>query len=116
MDKYKLALLGEAGAAGLDRGFSIRYKIFCESYSNEVSHWKYFQKYRRSFLEKPVYYAFSVLGFIISLFGIKAVKKVNEIVERNAIEFYKNNFNQNDEDIKRILEDEEKHFVMSTDT
>jgi hypothetical protein len=28
MDKYKLALLGEAGAAGLDRGFSIRYKVF----------------------------------------------------------------------------------------
>ncbi|AAK42331.1 hypothetical protein SULI_14780 [Saccharolobus solfataricus] len=115
MDKYKLALLGEAGAAGLDRGFSIRYKIFRESYSNEMYHWKYFQKYRRSFLEKPVYYVFSILGFIISLFGIEAVKKVNEIVERNAIDFYKNNFNEDDEDIMRILEDEKKHFAMSVD-
>ncbi|ADX86709.1 ferritin family protein [Saccharolobus islandicus] len=115
MDKYKLALLGEAGAAGLDRGFSIRYKVFHESYLNEVSHWKYFQKYSRSFLEKPVYYAFSILGFVISLFGIEAVKKVNEIVERNAIDFYKSNFNESNEDIKRILEDEEKHFSMSVD-
>ncbi|QXJ34428.1 ferritin family protein [Saccharolobus shibatae] len=115
MDKYKLALLGEAGAAGLDRGFSIRYKVFRESYLNEMSHWKYFQKYSRSLLEKPVYYAFSILGFIISLFGIMTVKKVNEIVERNAIDFYKNNFDESNEEVRKILEDEEKHLTMSVD-
>ncbi|WP_338604075.1 hypothetical protein V6M85_05650 [Sulfolobus tengchongensis] len=115
MDKYKLALLGEASASGLDKGFSIRYKFFEKSYENEISHWRYFQKYRRSIFEKPLYYAFILLGIIISVFGIKAVKRVNEIVERNAINFYKENFDVNDENIGRILRDEETHLSMSVD-
>ncbi|MEM0092693.1 MAG: hypothetical protein QXS44_05890 [Saccharolobus sp.] len=58
MDKYTLALLGEAAAAGLDRGFSIRYSIFKEYYNNEKQHWEYFRKYKKSILEKPIHYIF----------------------------------------------------------
>ena len=113
MDKYFLALLGEAGAAGLDRGFSIRYKVFWDSYLNEKRHWIYFRKYRRSILEKPIYYIFMIIGVIISLLGIGIVKRVNEIVEKNAIDFYVRYFDAKDEDIRRILDDERRHLLIS---
>lgn len=113
MDKYFLALLGEAGAAGLDRGFSIRYKVFWDSYLNEKQHWIYFRKYRRSILEKPIYYIFMIIGVVISLLGIGIVKRVNETVEKNAIDFYVKYFDTKDEDIRRILDDERRHLLMS---
>ena len=111
MDKYTLALLGEAAAAGLDRGFSIRYSVFKEYYNNEKQHWEYFRKYKKSILEKPIHYIFMIIGFIISLFGIEVIRRINKIVERNAIEFYIKNFDLTKEnDIKWILSDEEKHL------
>ncbi|BDC18448.1 hypothetical protein [Acidianus sp. HS-5] len=111
MDKYLLALLGEAGASGLAKAYYVRYKNshFREAFENEVSHWNYFRNYKRSILEKPTYYALFVFGILTSLLGFNVVKKVVRFVENNAIKFYERNF-AIDEDIKKILEEEKKHM------
>ncbi|AOL16922.1 hypothetical protein BFU36_09620 [Sulfolobus sp. A20] len=114
MDKYLLALLGEAGATGLAKGYSIRYSFFKEAYENEKRHWEYFKRYRRSLLEGPIYVIFLVLGVLTSLLGMSAVKKMNEIVEKGAIDFYVKNFDvEKDVEIKEILRDEMKHLEYS---
>ncbi len=111
MDKYLLALLGEAGASGLAKAYYVRYKNdhFKEAFENEVSHWNYFRKYRRSILEKPTYFTLFAFGILTTLLGYRVVKKVVRLVEKNAIEFYENNF-VIDENIKKILEEEKKHM------
>ncbi len=114
MDKYLLGLLGEAGATGLAKGYSIRYSVFKEAYENEKRHWKYFKRYKRSLLEGPIYFIFLVLGIIISLLGTGAVKKMNEFVEKGAIDFYVKNFDvEKDAEIKEILRDEMRHLEYS---
>ncbi|WP_256201951.1 hypothetical protein [Sulfuracidifex metallicus] len=72
MDKYLLALLGEAGASGLAKGFSIRYKAFQEAYLEEKEHWKYFKEFRTSFLEIPVFISLFMLGLLFSFVGGKS--------------------------------------------
>lgn len=109
LDKYYIALIGEASAAGLDKGFSFRYKDFKEAYEDECKHWKFFQSFKRSVLEKPFYYSYLVIGVIISLFGLKAVKYVNKIVEERAIDFYIKNF----PDLEWIIKEEKRHYNMS---
>ncbi|MCY0860079.1 MAG: hypothetical protein OWQ54_06570 [Sulfolobaceae archaeon] len=114
MDKYLIGLLGEAAASGLAKGYSFRYPIFKEAYENERKHWNYFKRFRDSFLEKPFYYAFLLLGFLTSILGLRAVKKLNEIVEKGAIDFYRKNFDvENDPEIHEILNDEIRHLELS---
>ena len=45
MDKYLLALLGEARATGLAKGIYIvrKEERFKNAYLNELSHWNYFK-------------------------------------------------------------------------
>ncbi|WP_240900133.1 hypothetical protein [Sulfuracidifex metallicus] len=112
MDKYLLALLGEAGASGLAKGFSIRYKAFQEAYLEEKEHWKYFKEFRTSFLEIPVFISLFMLGLLFSFVGERAVRYVNRKAEQGAINFYKERF-RNEEKIKEILNDELKHLSMS---
>ncbi|MFP3163641.1 MAG: hypothetical protein RXQ75_07425 [Acidianus hospitalis] len=111
MDKYILALLGEAGASGLAKAYYIRYKTthFKEAFEDEQSHWNYFRKYRRSILEKPTYYTLFIFGILTSLLGYNAVKRVIRLVETNAIRFYEKNFVIEGE-LKKILEEEKKHM------
>jgi demethoxyubiquinone hydroxylase (CLK1/Coq7/Cat5 family) len=112
MDKYWLALVGEAGATGLAKGIYLvrREEKFRRAYENELSHWLYFRKFRRSLLEKPVYLGLLVFGVIVALLGKWAVKRVVNWVEKNAIDFYEKNFVIEGE-IKKIYEDEKEHFV-----
>lgn len=112
MDKYLLALLGEAGATGLAKGIYTVKKSgnFLYAYENELSHWNYFKKFRRSMLEKPVYYALYILGIIVGLLGNKAIKSVVNKVEEQALNFYYENFEIKDE-IAKIVEDEKHHFI-----
>jgi len=112
MDKYLLALLGEAGATGLAKGIYIvrKNEKFFVAYKNELEHLNYFRKYRRSFLEKPVYVLLLIFGVLVGLLGAKVIKLVVNYVETRAIEFYRKNFEDN-EDIKKIIEDEMHHFI-----
>ncbi len=113
MDKYLLALLGEAGATGLARAFYLRFKDekFRKAYLQELSHWEFFKRYRRSFLERPVYFALLAFGLLVSLFGMSATRRVVKRVETGAINFYLENF-PNDPAVERILEDEREHMEI----
>ncbi|BBG22747.1 hypothetical protein [Sulfuracidifex tepidarius] len=113
MDKYFLALLGEAGATGLAKGFSFRYKVFLHAYEEEKSHWNYFKNFRRSVLESPVFYTFLIIGILSSILGQSAVKFINRKAEEGAIDFYKKNFESNSVEIMQILEQEFGHLSLS---
>lgn len=112
MDKYWLALVGEAGATGLAKGIYLvrKEEKFRRAYINELSHWEYFRKFRRSKLEKPTYFSLLSLGVLVALLGMWAVKRVVNWVERNAVEFYERNFELEGE-IRKIYEDEKEHFI-----
>jgi len=103
MDKHFLALLGEAGATGLAKGIYI-------TYENELSHWEYFRKFKRSLLEKPVYYTLVVVGILIGVMGMAVIRRVVNKVESQALDFYYKNFEINGE-IAKIVEDEKHHFI-----
>lgn len=113
MDKHLLALLGEAGATGLAKGFSFRYKVFLHAYEEEKSHWNYFRNTRRSVLEFPVFYLFLLIGILSSLMGERAVKYLNKKAEEGAIDFYKKNFEPNSPEIMEILKQEFGHLSLS---
>ncbi|BCU69560.1 hypothetical protein [Stygiolobus caldivivus] len=112
MDKYLLALLGEAGASGLAKGiYSVRKEErFKRAYENEIQHWNYFRKYRRNILEKPVYYLLYLVGVITALLGYRAIKYVVNKAESGALDFYIKNFEVKG-DIEKIVEDEKHHFI-----
>lgn len=112
MDKYLLALLGEAGATGLAKGiYNVRKEErFKHAYENEMYHWEYFKKYRRSMLEKPVFYLLYVVGVIAALLGYKAIRYVVNKAESGALDFYLKNFEPTGE-IGKIIEDEKHHFL-----
>ncbi|BFH72874.1 hypothetical protein SJAV_08180 [Sulfurisphaera javensis] len=112
MDKYLLALLGEAGATGLAKGIYMIKKEgrFFYAYENELTHWNYFKRFRKSRLEKPVYYLLLFLGIIVGLLGNKAIKLVVNKVEEQALNFYLRNFEVKGE-IEKIVEDEKHHFI-----
>lgn len=112
MDKYLLALLGEAGATGLAKGIYVirKEERFYTAYKNELSHWEYFKKFRRSLLEKPVYYALFFVGILVGIMGMSVIRKVVNKVESQALEFYYKNFEINGE-IAKIVEDEKHHFI-----
>lgn len=114
MDRYYLALLGEAGAAGLARAFYIRFKKdeLKRAYEQELDHWRYFKQFRRSILELPVYYALFSLGLFVSLFGFSVTRKVIRKVEEGAIRFYLENFDLQDKVIEKIVEDEKHHMEI----
>ncbi len=113
MDKYFLALLGEAGAAGLAKGFYVRFKTekLRKAYLQELSHWSHFRKFRRSTLELPVYYLLFAFGLAVSLFGFKVSRRVIRSAERGAINFYVENFS-GDPEVTKILEDEREHMEI----
>ncbi|MEM4138140.1 MAG: hypothetical protein QW250_01115 [Sulfolobaceae archaeon] len=112
MDKYLLALLGEAGATGLARGIYLVRKEnrFREAYLNELSHWEYFRKFRRSVLEKPVYILLTIAGVLIGLMGLRVIKFVVNRVEAQALDFYYKNFEIKGY-ILKIVQDEMEHFI-----
>ncbi|MFP3202459.1 MAG: hypothetical protein RXR43_09510 [Sulfolobus sp.] len=112
MDKYLLALLGEAGATGLAKGIYIvrKEERFKNAYLNELSHWNYFKKFKSSKLELPTYFLLLVLGVIIGLLGLKVIRKVVNKVEEQALKFYYENFEIKGE-IAKIVEDEKHHFI-----
>ncbi|ARM76740.1 hypothetical protein [Acidianus manzaensis] len=114
MDKYYFALLGEAGASGLAKAFYLRFKkeSLKEAYEQEVSHWNYFRKFRRSHLELPVYYSLFLFGIFVSLFGFSFTKRVIKRVERGAINFYEKNFDLTDKRISEILAQEREHMKI----
>ncbi|MBW9140950.1 MAG: hypothetical protein K1T65_04510 [Candidatus Aramenus sp.] len=113
MDKYLLALLGEAGATGLAKAFYLRFKEerLRKAYLQEMSHWEFFRKYKRSPLEMPVYIALLAFGLVVSLFGMGVTRKVIRKVETGAIDFYVKNF-PNDPKVKKILEEEREHMEI----
>ncbi|MBB5254713.1 hypothetical protein [Sulfurisphaera ohwakuensis] len=112
MDKYFLALLGEAGATGLAKGIYIirKEERFRIAYENELSHWEYFKKFKRSLLEKPVYYTLFVVGILVGIMGMAAIRRVVNKVESQALDFYYKNFDISGE-IAKIVEDEKHHFI-----
>ena len=112
MDKYLLALLGEAGATGLAKGIYIvrKEERFHEAYLNELSHWEYFKQFRRSLLEKPVYLLLLILGVVVGAMGKRVIRLVVNKVEEQALDFYYKNFEIKGE-ISKIVEDEKKHFI-----
>ena len=112
MDKYLLALLGEAGATGLAKGIYIvrREERFKKAYLNELSHWNYFKKFKSSKLELPTYFSLLVVGVVVGLLGNKMVKRVVNKVEEQALKFYYENFEIKGE-IAKIVEDEKHHFI-----
>lgn len=114
MDKYYLALLGEAGAAGLAKAFYLRFKRdnLKKAYEQELSHWKYFKGFKKSRLELPVYYSLFIFGILVSLFGFSAARKLIKTAESGAINFYLENFDPNDKIIQKILEDEKHHMEV----
>lgn len=114
MDKYYLALLGEAGATGLAKAFYVRFKKdeLKRAYEQELSHWKYFKQFRSSKLELPVYYSLFLFGLLVSLFGFSTVRKVIRKVEEGAIDFYLKNFDPQDLTIRKIIEDERHHMEV----
>ncbi|AAY81236.1 hypothetical protein [Sulfolobus acidocaldarius] len=113
MDKYYLALLGEAGATGLAKAFYMRFKLkeLEKAYHQELSHWTYFKKFRSSKLEKPIYYALIVFGLLVSIFGLKVTKAVIRRLEAGAINFYLERFS-GDKDVEWIIENEREHMEI----
>jgi hypothetical protein len=114
MDKFTIALLGEAGATGFAKGICKVFKDeeFHRSYENELNHWKYFKKYKRSRIDYVIYIILYIFGILVSIFGKSAVGFVLERIERTAIEFYIKNFPMNEE-IAKIIEDEETHLMLA---
>ncbi|AWR97942.1 hypothetical protein DFR86_10620 [Acidianus sulfidivorans JP7] len=114
MDKYYFALLGEAGAAGLAKAFYLRFKKseLKDAYEEEVSHWNYFRRFKRSRLEPLVYYALFFFGILVSIFGFNFTRLVIRRVEKAAINFYLKNFDPEDSKISSILEEEKKHMMI----
>ncbi|NON63355.1 hypothetical protein [Acidianus sp. RZ1] len=112
MDKYYLALLGEAGAAGLARGIYLvrKNERFFRAYKNELSHWEYFKQFKKSYLEKPTYYGLLILGLVVGLMEMRIIKKVVNKVESQALDFYYKNFEIKGR-IAEIVEDEKHHFL-----
>jgi len=112
MDKYLLALLGEAGATGLAKGIYLvkKEERFLFAYQNEMNHWEYFKQFRRSLLEKPTYYLLLLFGIIVGLLGYKVIRAVVNKVETQALDFYYKNFKIEGK-IAEIVEDEKHHFL-----
>ncbi|QKR00782.1 hypothetical protein GWK48_10625 [Metallosphaera tengchongensis] len=113
MDRYYLALLGEAGAAGIAKAFYVRFKLQSleTAYKQELTHWRYFRGFRRSRLEMPVYYTLFAAGILISLLGLNVTKRVIRRLETGAINFYLQNF-RDDKSVEWILEDERHHMQV----
>lgn len=113
MDKYKLALLGEAGAVGLARGLRIVYgDVFQESEENEMKHLQYFRRFRRSYLERPIETALTLVAVISRLGGRGFSMFLLRKAEEGAINFYLTRFGDSDE-VKWILEDERRHLRLA---
>ncbi|QIW25232.1 hypothetical protein EWF20_14480 [Sulfolobus sp. S-194] len=112
MDKYLFALLGESGATGLAKGIYLIRKEdrFHIAYENELSHWEYFKRFRRSLLEKPVYYTLFLVGILVGIMGMPIIRKVVNKIESQALDFYYKNFEINGE-MAKIVEDEKHHFI-----